>query len=204
MRHRLAEPCHDRKLHSTDFIYSFDVGKTNQLLRKQNSDTEPQSHIAYSIVLSSVFSCCDLAGTFNVLTYTAATYHVAGLFLRRVSFIDWVTVYTQPADGVDGTPHPIVCFRWDLWGIYQFYVIYTCDCTLIYTLMYCVCQHTDPGMAQKHRGLTVWGRVATDMVSEHMLTVGRDPRNRKALGQDFSKTLFSKRLLLLIFSDFIK
>ena len=111
MRHRLAEPCHDRKLHSTDFIYSFDVGKTNQLLRKQNSDTEPQSHIAYSIVLSSVFSCCDLAGTFNVLTYTAATYHVAGLFLRRVSFIDWVTVYTQPADGVDGTPHPIVCFR---------------------------------------------------------------------------------------------
>ena len=54
MRHRLAEPCHDRKLHSTDFIYSFDVGKTNQLLRKQNSDTEPQSHNAYSIVLSSV------------------------------------------------------------------------------------------------------------------------------------------------------
>ena len=111
MRHRLAEPCHDRKLHSTDFIYSFDVGKTNQLLRKQNSDTEPQSHIAYSIVLSSVFSYCDLAGTFNVLTYTAATYHVAGLFLRRVSFIDWVTVYTQPADGVDGTPHPFDCFR---------------------------------------------------------------------------------------------
>ena len=84
MRHRLAEPCHDRKLHSTDFIYSFDVGKTNQLLRKQNSDTEPQSHIAYSIVLSSVFSCCDLAGTFNVLTYTAATYHVADTFFRRV------------------------------------------------------------------------------------------------------------------------
>ena len=54
MRHRLAEPCHDRKLHSTDFIYSFDVGRTNQLLRKQNSDTEPQSHNAYSIVLSSV------------------------------------------------------------------------------------------------------------------------------------------------------
>ena len=25
-----------------------------------------------------------------------------------------VNVYTQPADGVDGTPHPIVCFRWDL------------------------------------------------------------------------------------------
>ena len=44
---------------------------------KQNSDTEPQSHIAYSIVLSYVFSCCDLAGTFNVLTYTAAMYHVA-------------------------------------------------------------------------------------------------------------------------------
>ena len=86
MRHRLAEPCHDRKLHSTDFIYSFDVGKTNQLLRKQNSDTEPQSHIAYSIVLSSVFSCCDLAGTFNVLTYTAATYHVADISSTSKSY----------------------------------------------------------------------------------------------------------------------
>ena len=78
MRHRLAEPCHDRKLHSTDFIYSFDVGKTNQLLRKQNSDTEPQSHIAYSIVYH-LFFYSDLAGTFNVLTYTAATYHVADI-----------------------------------------------------------------------------------------------------------------------------
>ena len=86
--------------------------------------------------------------------------------------------------------------------IYQFYVIYTCDCTLIYTLMYCVCQHTDPGMAQIHRGLTVWGRVATDMVSEHMLTVGRDPRNQKALGQDFSKTLFSNEIPQL--SSFLK
>ena len=30
------------------------------------------------------------------------------------------------------------------------------------------------------------------MLSEHMLTVGRDPRNRKALGQEISKTLFLK------------
>mgnify|MGYP005843965539 CR=1 FL=1 len=69
-----------RKLHSTGFIYSFDVGKTNQLLRKQNSDTEPQSHIAYNIVLSSVFYC-DLAGTFNVLTYMAGTSHVVDTFI---------------------------------------------------------------------------------------------------------------------------
>ena len=110
MRHRLAEPCHDRKLHSTDFIYSFDVGKTNQLLRKQNSDTEPQSHIAYSIVYH-LFSYSDLAGTFNVLTYTAATYHVADIFFRQARIWYRVTVDTQPADGVDGTPHPFDCFR---------------------------------------------------------------------------------------------
>ena len=39
-------------------------------------------HIAYSIVLSSVSLIGDHAGTVNVLTYTVATYHVAGLFLR--------------------------------------------------------------------------------------------------------------------------
>jgi hypothetical protein len=80
MRHRLAEPCHDRKLRSTDSRYSFDVGNNKtSFYAKQNSDTEPQSHIAYRIVLSSVSLICDLAGTFNVLTYTAATYHVADI-----------------------------------------------------------------------------------------------------------------------------
>jgi len=49
-------------------------------MQNKNSDPEPQSHIAYRIVLSSAFSYCDLAGTFNVLTYTAATYHVADIF----------------------------------------------------------------------------------------------------------------------------
>ena len=55
-----------------------------------------------------------------------------------------------------------------------------------------MCQHTDPGMTLKHRDLIHSGQVATEMVSEHMLTVGRDPRNRKALGQEISKTLFLK------------
>ena len=39
---------------------------------------------------------------------------------RRVRVRYRVTVYTQPADGVDGTPHPFDCFRWVLWGIYHF------------------------------------------------------------------------------------
>ena len=120
MRHRLAEPCHDRKLHSTDFIYSFDVGKTNQLLRKQNSDTEPQSHNAYSIVLSSVL--------FIVILPVHSMYWPTWLqrlmlqicFFQRVRVRYRVMVYTQPADGVDGTPHPFDCFRWVLWGIYHF------------------------------------------------------------------------------------
>ena len=55
MRHRLAEPCHDRKLHSTDFIYSFDVGKNKTSFYAKTSDTKPQSHIAYRIVLPSAF-----------------------------------------------------------------------------------------------------------------------------------------------------
>ena len=161
MRHRLAEPCHDRKLHSTDFIYSFDVGKTNQLLRKQNSDTEPQSHNAYSIVLSSVFSCCDLAGTFNVLTYTAATYHVAGFYtMSEFRWLGYGLHSTCRWRWWDSTP--VWLFPLSIMRYISFYVIYTCDCTLIYTLMYCVCQHTDPGMAQKHRDLTVWGRVTTE------------------------------------------
>ena len=47
---------------------------------------EPQSHIAYRIVLSSAFSYCDLAGASNVLTYTAATYHVAGFSSTSKSY----------------------------------------------------------------------------------------------------------------------
>ena len=60
---------------------------------------------------------------------------------------------------------PVWLFPLSIMRYISFYVIYTCDCTLIYTLMYCVCQHTDPGMAQKHRDLTVWGRVATAVPS---------------------------------------
>ena len=59
---------------------SFVVGKKTSFYAK-TSEPEPQSHIAYRIGLSSLFSYSDLAGTFNVLTYTAATYYVAGLFL---------------------------------------------------------------------------------------------------------------------------
>ena len=181
MRHRLAEPCHDRKLHSTDFIYSFDVGKTNQLLRKQNSDIEPQSHIAYSIVLSSVLFIVILP-VHSMYWPTRLQRIMLQIFPRRVRI-------TIQGYGLHSTCRwrwwdstPVWLFPLSIMRYISFYVIYTCDCTLIYTLMYCVCQHTDPGMAQIHRGLTVWGRVATDMVSEHMLTVGRDPRNWKALG----------------------
>ena len=182
IRHRLAEPCHDRKLHSTDSRYSFDVGKIKPAFMQNKTQTQSYKailHIEYFIICFLLLwscryiQCTDLHGC-NI---SCCRY-----FFRRVRLWYMVTVYTQLADGVDGTPHPTICFRCDLWGIYQFYVIYTCDCTLLYTLMYCVCQHTDPGMAQIHKGLTVWGWVATEMVSEHMLTVGRDPRNRKALG----------------------
>ena len=42
-------------------------------------------YIAYRIVYH-LFSYSDLAGTFNVLTYTAATYHVAGFSSTSKSY----------------------------------------------------------------------------------------------------------------------
>ena len=73
MRYRLAEPCHAKTsiVQTRDILWCREY-KTS-FYAKQNSDPEPQSHIAYRIVLSSAFSYCDLAGKFNVLTYMAAT-----------------------------------------------------------------------------------------------------------------------------------
>ena len=92
-------------------VNSFDVGKNKNQLLCKNSDPEPQSHTAYSIVYHLFFSYGDLAGTFNVLTYTSATSHVANMFLLTSKSRYRVMVYTQPDNGVDGTPHPIICFR---------------------------------------------------------------------------------------------
>ena len=74
-------------------------------------------------------------------------------FLRRVSVRFRVTVYTQLAIGVYWDCTPLTAST-EIFKVYISFTLFTCDCTLIYTLMYCVCQHTDPGMAQKHRGLT--------------------------------------------------
>ena len=101
-----------------------------------------------------------LAGIFNMLTYTAATSYVADIFLRRVRVWFRVTVYTQLAVGVYWDSTPLTASA-EIFKVYISFTLFTCDCTLIYTLMYCVCQHTDPGMAQIHRGLTDWGRGAT-------------------------------------------
>ena len=121
-------------------------------MQKKNSDTEPQSFIAYRIASSSIFSYCDLTGTFNVLTYTAATSYVADIFS------------TTSKSTIQGYGLHSTC-RWCLMGlhsrwlfplrfeVYISFTLFTCDCTLIYTLMYCVCQHTDPGMAQNTQRL---------------------------------------------------
>ena len=88
-----------------------------------------------------------------MLTYTAATSYVADIFLRRVRVRFRVTVYTQLAVGVYWESTPLTASA-EIFKVYISFTLFTCDCTLIYTLMYCVCQHTDPGMAQIHRGLT--------------------------------------------------
>ena len=63
------------------------------------------------------------ASTFNVLTYTVATSCVAGV-LRRVR----VTLQGYSLHSTCRwrwwTPHPYVCFRWDLWGIYISFTLF--------------------------------------------------------------------------------
>ncbi|KAE8766245.1 hypothetical protein D1007_62687 [Hordeum vulgare] len=83
----------------------------------------------------------------------AATSHVADIFLRRVRVRFRVTVYTQLDVGVYWDSPPLAASA-EIFKVYISFTLFTCDCTLIYTLMYCVCQHTDQGIPQIHRGLT--------------------------------------------------
>ena len=41
-----------------------------------------------------------------------------------MSFVDWVTVYTQPADGVDGTPHPLIVSA-ETYKVYISFTLFT-------------------------------------------------------------------------------
>ena len=84
---------------------SFVVGKIKPAFLQKliHRATKP---FAYRLAFIILFYG-DLAGTFNVLTYTAATSYVADTLLRRVRVRFRVTVYTQPAIGVIGTPLPL-------------------------------------------------------------------------------------------------
>jgi len=57
-------------------------------------------------------------------------------------------------------------------------VIKTCVFILLF-IEYCVCQQVDPGTGTDHRDSDSFGSGRYKMVSEHMLTVGRDLRNGK-------------------------
>ena len=52
-----------------------------------------------------------------------------------------------------------------------------------------MCQHIDPRMTVKHRDFDPFGSSRYKMASEHMLAVGRDPRNWQAHRKDFSLQL---------------
>ena len=113
-----------------------------------------------------------------MLTYTAATSYVADIFLRRVRVRFRVTVYTQLAVGVYWDSTPLTASA-EIFKVYISFTLFTCDCTLIYTLMYCVCQHTDPGMVQKHRGLSRLesGRYRNGIRAHVSLAGSRRPRS---------------------------
>ena len=101
---------------------SFVVGKIKPafLQKLRHRATKP---FAYRIVLS-----------FSPMVFLPVHSMYWPTWLQRlmlqISFLRWVrvrfrvTVYTQPAVGVYGDSTPVDCFRWDLRGIYQFYVIY--------------------------------------------------------------------------------
>ena len=148
---QLGLPTHPM-LYSSGRIISF-ILEGNQLYAKtklrafhQPNCMYKQVHYFYDVTCQYI-QCTDLQGC-NVLCCrdfsTTSKSYVVGLR----------STLNLPLALMDSTPlclFPLRLMRY----IYQFYVIYTCDCTLIYTFMYCVCQHTDPGMARIHRGLTV-------------------------------------------------
>ena len=115
--------------------------------------TTPPAIYAYS--LDDIFTplICDLPAYSICWPTRLQRLMLQIFFLRRVRVRFRVTVYTQLAVGVYWDSTPLTASA-EIFKVYISFTLFTCDCTLIYTLMYCVCQHTDPGMAQIHRGLT--------------------------------------------------
>ena len=101
-----------------------------------------------------------------MLTYTAATSYVADIFLRRVRVRFRVTVYTQLAVGVYWDSTPLTASA-EIFKVYISFTLFTCDCTLIYTLMYCVCQHTDPGMEQNTQRIDLFSVGSLQVPEAH-------------------------------------
>ena len=60
-------------------VNSFDVGKIKPAFMQTKLRYRATKPYCIYYSLSFVLSYCDLAGTFNVLTYTATTYHVADI-----------------------------------------------------------------------------------------------------------------------------
>ena len=143
-----------------------------------------------------------LAGIFNMLTYTAATSYVADIFLRRVRVRFRVTVYTQLAVGVYWDSTPLTASA-EIFKVYISVLRYLHVIALWYIHWCTVCASI---LIQGwHRNTEAWlvlSRVATEMVSEHMLTVGRDPRNWKFLRKGslkifiFNNTFYFSSLLI--------
>ena len=91
--------------------------------------------------------------------------------------------YAVGVDGLTLSSKPSAVIALD--GLKPYYCNKCVIATLIQILEYCVCQHyrsRDDTEAQRLDHLRS-GRYK--MVSEHMLTVGRDPRNWQAHRKDF-------------------
>ena len=76
-------------------------------------------------------------------------------------------------------------------------------CFILLFIEYCGCQQVDPGIGMDHRDLGPFrDRIVIEMVSEHMLTVGRDLRNGKAIGQNYIwKTFYFFVVLVFLFTQ---
>ena len=123
------------------------------------------------------------------------------LWLQRLMLQDYLTTskwYVRVtistlnfAVGVDGNPQPCY-FRYLDWGNSIYVMLYMWFTSVINPWVLCVSAYRSRDDTSAQR-LDPFGSGRYKMVSEHMLTVGRDPRNWQAHRKDFSlKLYFSK------------
>ena len=158
-------------------------------------------HIVIAFIHHSLW--CEFASTFNVLTLCGYNVSCCRIFLRQVSDTLGLRFLHSTLPLVLMGIHnlvtsaiwiEVIVFALLLHVIYLCYKSSSIVCVSMPIQGWHLAQRLDP-----------FGSGRYKMVSEHMLTVGRDPRNWQAHRKDFfSTTSFQKNLLPLFSSELIQ